>query len=160
MAAKVKPVPQGFHSVNVHLAVRDAARAIEWYRQAFGAEELFRMADPAGGGVLHAEIRIGDAVVMLCEERPDGNRSPLSLGGSPVTIALYVEDADATFDRAVRAGATPTMPVADMFWGDRYGRLRDPFGHEWSVATHREDLTPEEIGRRAAKFFEEMAAAS
>jgi PhnB protein len=149
--AKAKPVPDGHHTVTPYLAIRDAAKAIEFYKNAFGAEELFRMPG-ADGKIMHAEILIGDSPLMISEEMPDyGVKSPQALGGTPVNIFLYVENVDKVFDQAVKAGATVTTPVADQFWGDRYGKLADPFGHEWSVATHIEDVAPDEMAKRAAK---------
>ena len=143
--AQVKPVPDGMHSVTPHLICAGAADAIEFYKKAFGAIELTRL--PAQSGkLLHASIRIGDSTVMLSDEFPAmGGLGPKSLKASPVTIHLCVEDADALAARAVAAGAKVTMPVADMFWGDRYGQLEDPFGHRWSVGTHVRDVTPEEV---------------
>lgn len=147
----VEPIPKGFHTITTCLMVRGADRAIEFYKKAFGAEELFRMPGP-DGKVMHAEIRIGNSPVMIAEEMPEyGSKSPQALGGSPVNIFLYVEDADKAFNQAVSAGATVTMPLADQFWGDRYGKLADPFGHQWSVATHVEDVAPEEMQKRMAK---------
>ena len=146
----VKPKPEGFHTATPYLVIRDAARALEFYKKAFGATELFRMADPTGK-VGHAEITIGDSRIMIGEESLErGARSPESVGGSPVSIFLYVDDVDAFAKQAVSAGAKLLMPVQDQFWGDRYGRLADPFGHVWDVATHKEDVTPEEIQKRAA----------
>jgi uncharacterized glyoxalase superfamily protein PhnB len=143
--AQVKPIPDGMHSVTPHLICAGAADAIEFYKKAFGAIELTRL--PAQSGkLLHASIRIGDSTIMLSDEFPAmGGLGPKSLKGSPVTIHLCVEDADALAARAVAAGAKVTMPVADMFWGDRYGQLEDPFGHRWSVGTHLRDVTPEEV---------------
>jgi len=154
MATKAtRPIPEGYHTVTPHLTVRDAAGAIEFYKKAFGAEECFRMPSP-DGKIMHAEIRIGDSAVMINDEMPDfAKNSPQSIGGSPVTLHLYVSDADAFFARATREGAKVDMPLMDAFWGDRYGKLEDPFGHKWSVATHKEDLTPEEIGQRMEKEF-------
>jgi PhnB protein len=144
----VKPVPDGYHSLTPYLTLRGGARAIEFYRRAFGAEELMRMPTP-DGRIMHAEIRIGDSVVMLSDEAPEiGARAPQTLGGTAGSLFLYVTDVDAALARAVEAGATLKMPAQDMFWGDRYGRVTDPFGHDWQIATHKEDLTPEEIGRR------------
>jgi len=141
----VKPVPEGMHTVTPHLTCAGAADAIDFYKRAFNALEVGRMAGP-DGKLMHAVIRIGDSAVMLVDEFPDyGSFGPKSLKGSPVTIHLYVEDVDAFVRRAVDAGATVTMPLADMFWGDRYCRLEDPFGHHWSVATHIQDLTPEQM---------------
>ncbi len=156
MAGKVNPIPDGARTVTPHLIVGHGADALEFYKNAFGAEEHFRMPGPDGKSVGHAEMQIGDSLVYLCQECPEmGAKSPQSLGGSPVIIHLYVEDADASFKRATDAGAEVTMPLQDMFWGDRYGTLKDPFGHSWSIATHVEDLTPEEIGQRAAKAMAE-----
>ena len=150
MGSAVKSIPEGYHSVTPYLIVQGAVRAIEFYRRAFGARELFRMMQP-DGRVGHAELEIGDSRVMLADEHPEmGVRSPQTIGGSPVTIHLYVEDVDATVARAAAAGATVTRPVADQFYGDRNGGLTDPFGHVWYVATHVEDLSMEELGRRAA----------
>ena len=150
MPEKVNPIPEGYHSVTPYVVVDGAARAIEFYKQAFGAAELFRMDGP-DGRVAHAEIRIGDSHVMLGDESPEmGARSPKSFGGSPVSLMLYVEDVDAVVGRAVEAGATLKRPVADQFYGDRTGGVEDPFGHFWYVATHVEDVSPEELQRRAA----------
>jgi len=159
MPGKVKPIPEGFHSVTPYLVVRDAARALDFYKRAFGALERLRMPGP-GGKIMHAEIQIGDSIVMLSDEVPEmGARSPQALNGTPVGIFLYVENVDATFKQALAAGATSKAPVQDMFWGDRYGKLTDPFGHEWSVATHKEDLTEAEISKRAAAAFSKPATA-
>ena len=141
----VQRVPEGMHTITPHLFCAGAADAIEFYKNAFSAVEMHRMPGP-GGKLMHGAIRIGDSTVMLADEFPEwGSKSPKTLGGTPVTIHLYVEDVDAVFAQAVTAGATPVMPVADMFWGDRYGMLLDPFGHSWSVATHVKDMTPEEM---------------
>ena len=143
--AQIKPVPEGMRTVTPHLTCGGAADAIEFYKRAFGAVELTRLPGP-GGKLLHAMIRIGDSNVMLVDEFPaHGSFGPKAMKGSPVTLHLYVDDVDAVFRRAVDAGAKVTMPVADMFWGDRYGRLEDPFGHQWSVATHVRDVKPEEM---------------
>lgn len=150
MASAVKPIPEGYHSVTPYLIVKGGVRAIEFYERAFGARELFRMMRP-DGRVGHAELEIGDSRVMLADEHPEiGARSPQTIGGSPVTIHLYVEDVDATVERAVEAGAQLTRPVADQFYGDRNGGVTDPFGHVWFVATHTEDVPADELGRRAA----------
>ena len=150
MSSVVKPIPDGYHSVTPYLVVDGGARAIDFYKQAFGATELFRMDGP-DGRIAHAEIKIGDSHVMLGDESPEmGARSPQSFGGSPVRLMLYVEDVDATVGRAVEAGAKLTRPVADQFYGDRTGGVTDPFGHAWYVATHVEDVPPEELKRRAA----------
>ncbi len=150
MTSRVKPTPEGYHTATPYLIVRDAARAIEFYKKAFGAKELMRMADPSGK-IGHAEIKIGDSPIMLADEVPGmGYRSPESLGGSPVSILLYVEDVDAVFNQAVAAGAKVQRPVADQFYGDRTGGVTDPFGHVWYVATHIEDVSPEEMRKRTA----------
>jgi PhnB protein len=142
---KVKPVPDGMHPVTPHLICAGAADAIEFYKKAFGAVEEGRLPGP-NGRLMHAMIRINGSAVMLVDEMPEwGALGPKSLKGSPVTIHLYVDDADAFAERAVKAGAKITMPVADQFWGDRYGKLEDPFGHHWSVATHVRDVTPDEM---------------
>src|SRR5262249_6668541 len=154
MAAKetamTKPVPDGYHAVTPYLIVSGGAKALEFYAQAFGAVERLRMQDPTGK-VGHAEIVIGGSCRMLARAHPEvGALSPSSVGGSPVSLHLYVEDVDAVVARAVAAGATLTRPVADQFYGDRVGGITDPFGHRWSIATHKEDLTNEELHRRAA----------
>ncbi len=150
----VRPIPEGYHSLTPTLIVNDAAAAIEFYTRAFGAVELYRMPAPDGQKLWHAEIQIGDSRVMLGDEFPEMGdvRSPASLGGSPVGLHLYVEDADAAVQRAVEAGATVTMPLMDTFWGDRYAKLTDPFGHRWSIAAHVEDVSEEEMRRRAEAF--------
>jgi PhnB protein len=154
--AKVKAIPEGYHTVTPHLVVRGADRAIDFYKRAFGAEEQFRIAAPDGKSLMHAEIKIGSSIVFLGDESLDmGCRSPQSLGGSAGSLNLYVEDVDAAFQRAVAAGAQVKMPVTDMFWGDRYGRVLDPFGHEWGLATHKEDVSPGEIAKRAEAFFKQ-----
>jgi uncharacterized glyoxalase superfamily protein PhnB len=147
---KVKPIPDGMNTVTPHLVCKDAARAIEFYKKAFGAEERFRLNTPDKKKILHASLSIGGSAIMLADEFPDwGSVGPETLKGTPVVIHLYVEDADSVFDQAVRAGATATMPLQDMFWGDRYGQLRDPFGHSWSVATHVRDVSIEEMEQAA-----------
>lgn len=149
MKKTVSPIPAGYHTATPYLIVKNAPAAIDFYKQAFGAQELFRMPRP-DGVIMHAEIQIGDSHFMLGDEAAGQGRSPQSLNGTPVSIYLYVEDVDSAFKQATAAGATPSMPVQDMFWGDRYGRLSDPFGHQWHVATHKEDVTPQEMGQRAA----------
>jgi len=150
MPEKVNPIPEGYHSVTPYIVVEGAARAIEFYKQAFGATEVFSMDGP-DGRVAHAEIKIGDSHVMLGDESPEmGARGPQSYGGSPVSLMLYVEDVDATVGRASEAGATLKRPVADQLYGDRTGGVTDPFGHFWYVATHVEDVPPEELQKRAA----------
>jgi PhnB protein len=154
MSATVKAIPDGQHSVTPHLVARNASAAIAFYARAFGAVERGRLNCPRTGKVIHAQLAIGDSLVYLCDEFPQmGALSPQSLGGTPVTIHLYVADTDATVDRAVEAGATVKMPVADMFWGDRYGKVTDPFGHEWSIATHIEDVPLEQMTERMGKQF-------
>jgi PhnB protein len=144
----VKPIPEGYHSVTPYLIVSGASRAIEFYKQAFGAEEVVRMPTP-DGKVAHAEIRIGDSMVMLADESHDANaRSPQSIGGTPVTIVLYVSDVDAVAAKTVAAGGKMIRPVANQFYGDRAGGFEDPFGHIWHIATHVEDVSPEEMSRR------------
>lgn len=148
--SQVKPVPEGMHTVTPHLVCADAAKAIVFYQQAFNATEMMRIPGP-GGKLIHACVRIGDSLVMLVDENPQwGCLGPLALKGSPITIHLQVEDVDAVFDQAVKAGAKITMPIADMFWGDRYGRVEDPFGHHWAIATHIRDVSPEEIQQAAS----------
>jgi PhnB protein len=149
---KVKPVPDGMHTVTPHLICAGAADAIEFYKNAFKAVEEGRMPGPQGK-LVHAMIRIEGSAVMLVDEMPEwGALGPKSLKGSPVTIHLYVEDVDAFVQRAVNAGAKITMPAADMFWGDRYCKLEDPFGHHWSVATHMRDVSPEEMQQAMQKM--------
>lgn len=156
MAAKVNPIPDGFHRVTPHLIVRDALKTIVFYEKAFGAEVLATAMGPDGKSVMHATIQIGDSRVMLADEFPDyGSVSPMALGNSPVTIHLYVEDVDAAWKRAVDAGAEVVFPLGDQFWGDRYGVVKDPSGHKWSLGAKIEDVTPEECSARAAKWFAE-----
>ena len=146
----VAPIPPDMHSITPHLVCAGAAAAIDFYVQAFGAVEQGRLPGP-DGKLMHAQVRIGDSPLMLVDEMPEwGALGPLALNGSPVTLHLYVEDVDATVARAVAAGARITMPVSDMFWGDRYGQLQDPFGHRWSVASHIRDLSPEQIAAAMA----------
>jgi len=148
----VKPIPDGMHALTPHLICADAAAAIDFYKAAFGAVELVRLPGPQGK-LMHGSVRIGDSALMLVDEAPEWNMlGPKALKGSPVTIHLYVTDVDATVAQAVAAGAKITMPVADMFWGDRYGTLEDPFGHRWSVATHTRDVTHEEMTRAMAEM--------
>ena len=148
MTSKTKPIPDDYRGATPYLCCKDAARAIEFYKQALGAKELMRLPEPSGR-IGHAEIKIGDAVIMLSDEYPEmGVRSPQALGGSPVAIHIYVEDVDATAKQAVTAGAKLLRPVADQFYGDRSGTLEDPFGHRWFIATRREDVSPEEMRKR------------
>jgi uncharacterized glyoxalase superfamily protein PhnB len=145
MTAKVDAIPEGMHSVTPHLVCEGAADAIEFYKKAFNAVETARMPGP-NNKLMHAAVKIGDSTVMLADDFPDyGGLGPKALKGSPVTLHLYVKDADAIFAQAVAAGATVKLPIADMFWGDRYGQVTDPFGHHWSIATHIKDMTPEEM---------------
>lgn len=158
-ARSVRPVPEGYRSVTPALIVHNAAEAIEFYKRAFGARELARMSAPDGQRIWHAELQIGDSRLMLSDEFPDMGelRAPKSLGGTASSLHLYVEDADAVFQRALDAGATVSQPLMDAFWGDRYGKVTDPFGHQWGIATHREDVSEEEMLRRAQAFATESA---
>ncbi len=150
MKTKVKPVPDGYHTATPYLTVRGAAEAIDFYQRAFGAQELFRMPGP-NGKIMHAEILVGDSHIMLADESAaSGSQAPPALNGTPVGIFLYMEDVDKTFKQAVKAGAKETLPVQNMFWGDRFGRLTDPFGHKWMLATHIEDVSPAEMEERMA----------
>jgi PhnB protein len=143
-----KPIPDEYHSVTPYLVFKDAARAIEFYKNAFGAKEAFRLSEPSGK-IGHAEITVGNSRIMLADEYPDfGALSPQTIGGSPVRIHLYVEDSDKIFKQAVKAGGTILRPVADQFYGDRSGMIADPFGYSWNIATHKEDVSPEEMQRR------------
>jgi PhnB protein len=154
MAKPAKGIPKGFHTITPSIVVKGADRAIDFYKKAFGGEEVVRMAGPDGKGVMHAEIRVGDSIFFVGDEAPGMTcRSPQSLGGSTGVLHLYVTDVDAAFKRAVGAGAKEVMPVADMFWGDRYGQIEDPFGHRWGLATPKEILTPDEMKQRAQEFF-------
>lgn len=149
--------PAGYHTVTPSIIVRDAPRAIEFYQRAFGAEEVERMAD-ASGTIMHAEIRIGDSIIMLGEENEQwGALSPMSTKGNPGSLHIYVADADAAFARAVDAGATVRYPLEDAFWGDRYGKVVDPFGHEWSIATRVKEMSREEMERAAAEWMAKAA---
>ena len=157
MAPKVNPKPQGYHTVTPSIVVQDGAKALEFYKKAFGAEQTMLMPGP-GGSVMHAEIRIGDSHVMLADESPGmGHRSAQSIGATPVSLVLYVEDVDAQFKQAIAAGAKELRPVEDQFYGDRMGTLVDPFGHVWSLGTHKEDVSPEEMNRRMAEMMAQKA---
>ncbi|HWN11199.1 MAG TPA: VOC family protein [Pyrinomonadaceae bacterium] len=150
MTTKVNPIPEGYHSITPYLIIKGASEAIEFYKRAFGATELFRMAQP-DGRVGHAEIKVGDSAIMLADEFPEmGHKGPASLGGSPVSLLLYVEDVDAVYAQALSSGAKQDRLVENKFYGDRGGSLIDPFGHIWHIATHVEDLSPEEMQKRAA----------
>jgi PhnB protein len=154
----VKPIPDGYHTATPYLIVQGAARALEFYQRAFGATEVMRFAGP-DGKVGHAEIKIGDSIIMVADEFPEmGARSPQSLGGTPVGILLYFEDVDARFNQAVAAGAKVERPVQDQFYGDRSGTLVDPFGHKWTIATHKEDVSLEEVHRRHEAFMKKKQA--
>jgi PhnB protein len=151
-AMAVKPVPEGYHSITPYLIVNGAVRAIEFYKLAFGAIEIMRMPGP-NGRVMHAELKIGDSVIMLADEPENGaHKSAQALGGSPVSLMIYIPEVDKVFQRAISAGAKETRPVQDQFYGDRSGNLTDPFGHVWTVSTHVEDVTPEEMNRRMAEL--------
>ena len=156
----VKPIPEGYNTLTPYLAVDDAERAIEFYKDAFGAEEHVRMPGP-DGKILHAELQIGDSKLMLSDPFPQSNvQPPTGRGGPTASVFMYSEDADAVFEQAQRAGATVTMPLEDMFWGDRFGSLTDPFGHVWSIATHKEDLSPQEMEERSKAAMAQMGSPS
>lgn len=157
MSNQVKAVPDGFHTITPHLTVRDATRALEFYKQAFGAEVL-HVAPAPGGKVLHASLKIGDSMLMLNDEFPEygGDPAPSAKGGAGVALHIYLENVDAAFQRAVSAGASVKMPLMDQFWGDRYGVVVDPFGHKWSLATHTRDMTQEEMQKEQEKAFSKM----
>jgi len=158
MAKAVTPIPEGFHSVTPHLVIKGAAAAIDFYKRAFGAEVLARMDGP-GGTVGHAELKIGDSIIFLADEFPGGPiKSPQTLGGATASLHIYVADVDAAFKRAIAAGGREIMAVTDMFWGDRFGQLHDPYGHSWSIATHKEDVNPQEMEERAQAFWAQMQA--
>ncbi len=156
MANPVKPIPEGYHSITPSLTCRGADRAIEFYKKVFGAKELMRAPSP-DGKISHAELKIGDSMIFLNDEFPQAGATASASPGS-IYLFLYVEDVDAVFNRAVAAGARTDMPVQDMFWGDRYGKLIDPFGHRWGIATHKENVTAQEMDRRGKEFFKKMAA--
>lgn len=157
-ARKVQPIPAGFHSITAYLSIRDAARALDFYKRAFGAKELLRMQGP-DGKIGHAEVRIGDSRVMLADEFPSMEfLGPQSRGGTTVMLHLYVKDVDATVATATAAGATVKRPIKDEFYGDRTGTIQDPFGHLWYIATHKEDLSPAEIRRRSEEAMKKMAS--
>lgn len=156
MPAPVKPIPDGYHAITPYLIISGAAAAIDFYKRAFGATEVLRMPDPSGQKIGHAELKIGDASFMLADEYPDmGHRSPATLGGTPVSMLVYVENVDQVVAQALAAGATELRPVADQFYGDRVGMVADPFGHVWSIATHVEDVPSDELLLRAAAAFEQ-----
>jgi PhnB protein len=153
----VKPIPEGFHTITPYLIVKGGGRAIDFYKRAFGAVEKFRMDGP-DGKIGHAELRIGDSTIMLADENPArGALSPASIGGSATGLMIYIPDVDDQFRQAVEAGATVKMPVTDMFYGDRSGSVTDPFGHIWTLSTHKEDVPPDELARRAEAFMKKQA---
>jgi len=156
MTLKVKPIPEGYHSVTPYLTIKGAAQALDFYKKVFNAKELRRM-DMPGGKIGHAELEIGDSMIMLADESPEmGNKSPQSVGGTPVTVHLYIEDVDEVVNRAVAAGATLKKPVQNQFYGDRSGTLVDPFGHMWHVSTHIEDMSAEEMQRRSEALMKQQ----
>jgi PhnB protein len=160
MAKKATAIPKGYHTVTPSLFVAGGAKAIEFYKKALGAEERMRFPGP-DGSIMHAELKIGDSIIMLADEMPDaGGRSPKSIGGTPVSFFVYGEDVEAAWKRAVDAGAEVLVPLADQFWGDRTGCVRDPFGHQWWLAQHIQDLTPDELRKNAEAFFSQTQAAS
>ena len=152
-----QPIPEGYSALTPYLAVEDAASAIEFYQRAFDAKERVRMPGP-GGAIMHAELQIGDSVLMLSDPFPQASTtSPKQLGGTTVSLMFYVEDTDAVYRQAIDAGATSLMEPDDMFWGDRFGSVQDPFGHSWTIATHVEDVSPEEMQRRSEEWMSQMA---
>ena len=151
-----KQIPDGYHTVNTAITVREGTRMLEFYRQAFGAQEIMRMPGPDGKSLMHGEIKIGDSIVMVSDEQPGGCRAPVSVGAPTSYLYVYVPDVDKTFNQAVKAGAKVVMPVADMFWGDRFGQVEDPSGHRWGLATHKEDVGPDEMAKRSKEFFAKM----
>ncbi|HLP76559.1 MAG TPA: VOC family protein [Candidatus Paceibacterota bacterium] len=159
MSQKIQPVPEGFHSVTPYLTIKGAAQAIEFYKRAFAAQERLRMPGPDGKTVGHAEILIGDSAIMLADEFPGCNLSPQTLKGTPINLVIYVEKVDDVFQSAIAAGAKVKQPLENKFWGDRAGSVTDPFGHEWTIMTHVEDVSPDEMNKRMKAEFEKMAKA-
>jgi PhnB protein len=159
MPNSVRAIPEGYHSISPALTCKDAARAIDFYKSVFGATEIMRMPGPQGL-IMHAEIRIGDSVIFINDEIPGMTSAPTGASINPVYLFLYTEDVDSVFNRAVAADCKVTMPLANMFWGDRYGKFNDPFGHSWGVATHVEDVSPDEMMRRQAEWTATMAKAA
>jgi len=157
MAPAIKAIPEGFHTLTPGLVVKDGSRAIDFYKKAFGAEEILRMPGPGGKGVMHAELQFGDSRLFLSDEMPGMNTAPETLKGTTQTVYMYVQDVDALFNRAVTAGAKVVFPLADMFWGDRFGKVADPFGHEWALASHKEEVPPQEMAERSKAFMEQMS---
>jgi PhnB protein len=153
-----KPIPEGCHTLIPHLIVKNAGGAIEFYKQAFGAEELFRMPGPDGKTIVHAQMKLGDSQLYLADEMPGMTQvaSPQTIGGTTITLHVWSTNADAAFERAIKAGAKVAMPMMDAFWGDRYGQVTDPFGHRWSIATHRKDMTPQEMTAAMKEAFANM----
>ena len=151
-----KAIPDGFNTLTPHIIVQDAAKAIDLYQKAFGAEVKSRHMSPDGKAIMHAELKVGNSMLMVANEFPPMCVSPKTRGGTSVTLHLYVENADAAFDRAVKAGCKVKMPLGDQFWGDRYGQVEDPFGHQWSIATHKQDVTDEQIAANAKAAFAKM----
>lgn len=153
-----KPIPKGYHTITPALTVKNGTQAIDFYKRAFGAQELMRMPGPDGTSLMHAEMKIGDSIFMLSDEMPTmGCKAPTSVGGPTSYLYIYVSDVDTAFKRAVSAGAKVVMPVTDMFWGDRYGQVEDPSGHRWGLATHKEDVAPAELGKRAQAAMAQMS---
>ena len=159
MPNPVRAIPEGYHSISPSLTCKDAARAIDFYKKVLGATEIMRMPGP-GGIIMHAELRIGDSVIFLNDEIPGMAAAPSGSSINPVYLFLYTEDVDSVFNRALAAGSKMTMPVTNQFWGDRYGKFNDPFGHSWGVATHVEDVAPEEMKRRSEEWTAKMAKAA
>jgi PhnB protein len=159
MPNPVRAIPEGYHSISAALTCKDAARAIDFYKSVFGATEIMRMPGP-GGVIMHAELRIGDSVIFINDEIPGVAAAPSGSSINPVYLFLYTEDVDSVCNRAVAAGSKVTMPVADMFWGDRYGKFNDPSGHSWGVATHVEDVAPEEMKKRSEEWTAQLAKAA
>jgi PhnB protein len=161
MPAPVQPIPEGFHTVTAYLTVPNSVEALAFYEKAFGAKQIMRMPGPDGQSTMHAEMKIGDSIIMLADENPQfGTKSPQTLGGSAGSLHLYVENVDSFVDRAVKAGCQLLYPLMNAFWGDRMGKLVDKFGHTWSVATHIEDVPPEEMDRRAAEWSQQFSQQS
>jgi uncharacterized glyoxalase superfamily protein PhnB len=159
MGTPGKPIPEGKHTIAPYIIVDGAADAIEFYKKAFGAKEAHRMPGPDGKSIMHAEIQIGDSAIYLTDSNPEwGAKSPKTLGGNPISLHLYVTDADAVFDQAIKAGAEEKAPMMDTFWGDRYGKIVDPYGHEWGIATHKIDMTEAEMMKGAEEWFAQFQA--
>ena len=157
MAQQVKAIPDGYHTVTPSFTFKDSQKAIEFYEKAFGAKVVDLFPNPSGRGIMHATIQIGTSILMMGDEMPGQCSSAETLGGSPVSLYVYVPNVDAAFQQAVTAGGVVTMPVAEMFWGDRAGQIKDPFGYAWMIATHTRDLTPEQVRKGAEAFFAQMA---